>query len=81
MAKAATPSLFNNDFIHFQGVTFNRGHILVISGPSVEMGPDGKPKPMNPFFTVHMAHGVNWRFEAGSEAELLKIRNELIAAL
>lgn len=70
-----------SDFIHFEGITFNRPNIIAVSGPSYEIGPDGKALNKVPFFTVHLIHGVTWRFEAPTEQALFDKRAALIQLL
>lgn len=70
-----------NDFIHYDGVTFAKSQIIAISGPSVEMDANGKPKTQQPFFTVQLTHGVAWRFTAPNESELFDKRAALIKLL
>lgn len=70
-----------NEFIHYDGITFAKAHIVAISGASVELDATGKVKAQPPFFTVHLTHGMVWRFEAPTESELFDKRAGLIKLL
>lgn len=70
-----------SDFIHYDGITFAKSHIIAISGSSYELDNSGKPKVQEPFFTVHLAYGVQWRFTAPTESELFDKRAGLIKLL
>lgn len=66
-----------SDFIHFQDIFFNRHHLQVVSGLSVDPAkPDDKP-----FIRVILRDGVEWRVSADTEAELMKKRQQLIEQL
>jgi hypothetical protein len=66
-----------SDFLHFQGIYFNRHHLQVISGLSVDpANPTEKP-----FIRIILRDGVEWRVSGDDEADLMKKRQELIEQL
>jgi hypothetical protein len=65
------------DFIHFQDIYFNRHHLQVVSGVSIDpANPEGPP-----FVRIILRDGVEWRVPGKNEVELLKLRQELIKQL
>ncbi len=65
------------DFIHFQDIYFNRHHLQVISGVSIDPNKPNDP----PFLRIILRDGVEWRVPGKNDVELLKLRQELIQQL
>lgn len=65
------------NFFDYEGITFNRTKILVISGPTINPNEPGH----EPYFRIVLENDVEWHITAQSETELLAKRNAFITAL
>ena len=64
-------------FFDYEGITFNRSKIQVVSGPTIDHSQPGHL----PFFRVILEHDVEWQITAPTDEELLTRRAAFITAL
>lgn len=66
-----------SQFFDYDGITFNRSKIQVVSGFSI----DANAPEREPFFRVILENGVEWQFSAPTYEELMTLRAAFITAL